>query len=193
MYVAHGPLAPVLIPVFSLRPFFPYLSPPSRLSPPSLSLSPFFPLCFLSFSLVHVPSLFLGSFPLSATQHHQCLGAVTSSSRRASAARLQAERKERDESRKRKRGPMHVRTCACGHGDIYVRPTNQVRRSQRLRRRRERQLIRRFCSPGSSSPGGPIICAYPLVYTTFPLLLFSSSTDLEHFFLSLSLPPGFYL
>lgn len=53
-------------------------------------------------------------------------------------------------------GPMRVHACACGHGDIYARSTNQVRRSQQLRRRRERQLIRRFCSPGSSSLGAPL-------------------------------------
>lgn len=77
VYVAYSPLAPVLIPVFSPRPSFPYLTTLPFLNS---SLSLFFLLCFLSFSFVHVLSPFLGLFPLSATQHYHRLGAVTSSS-----------------------------------------------------------------------------------------------------------------
>lgn len=83
--------------------------------PPPVSL----PLCFLSFSLVHVPSPFLDSFPLSATQHHhhhhhhrlsRCSHIVLA----ASAAREtpSGEEGKRRECRRSKREP-HARTRVC--------------------------------------------------------------------------------
>lgn len=130
-------LSSFLFLVFSLPSLSPILS--VSLLP---SLSSNFSFIHVS-SFLHVPSPFLSLFPLSATSSN--LSTVTSSSQSPSRIPSGKERKRKIEIERER----HIHAYACVWPTvIYMRgPQIRPRRSQRLRRRRERQLIRRFCSP----------------------------------------------
>ena len=146
----------------------------------SLSLSPSFSffVFYLSPLCTHTLSPFLDSFHCQppSTLPSRCSHIVTCESPSG---------KEGKRGKHRRKEKRIKYAHACGRGDIYERPTNQAHRSQRLRRRGKRQLIRRFCLSHRPSSRGAPLCASSRILSCSP---FSSSMIWNTFFsLSLSL------